>query len=130
MKRITVTPVGKWALVRPDFTGDPSGNAGQTGKIVQYFPERQIAMIRLKDRSQPVYSADKLLVLRSPKRLFKLLLSELLDGNTSKVVLTVYKLVKMKRHRKALLTAFNDNSAKFYCVESCTDWIMRHSNRP
>lgn len=127
MSRIITSPAGKMALIRPDFTNDPAGNNGKAGKIVSYFPEKQLAVIRLKDRSQPVYSADKLLVLKSPKWLIKVLLSGLLDSDTCRVVLQVYKLVKSKRPRKALLLAYRHEKAKFYCVEGCKDWIVRHS---
>lgn len=128
MKRTTVSPIGKIALVYPALMNDPSGNNGKVGKIVAYFPERQIVTLLLKDRSQPVYTAEKLLLLRSPKWLLKVLLSGLLDGNTSKALLQIYKLVKSKHRRKALMVAVSHESTIFYCVESCKDWITRHAH--
>ena len=128
MRRKTANPIGKWVLITSEINARPLHDGlPLTGKIVSFFPEKKIAVVRLKDRSRSACSAEKLLLLNTSHRIFKALVSGLLDGDTCKTVLHVYRLMMIKKYAKALKIAYTHKKASAYCLENCLDWIIRRA---
>jgi len=131
MKRKSGNIIGLTVMVDPDLTTDPAQRAGEIGKTVSFFPEKEIVTVRFKNRHQAVYPSNALLTLQSKKSILRALASGLIaNGNDCKTMLKIYRLAFIeKRLTKAMPLAMGNNTVRFYCIISIKDWIVLQNER-
>jgi hypothetical protein len=115
-------------MVRPDI--ETWKRHGEAGKVVAFFPEKEIVTVQFNDRSRSVYVSDDLLVLQSTKKILAGLRSGLLTNPMDcKIILSVYRLVFFRRYAKAIKIAMTNSVTRFYCTMSCKHYIEKYRNR-
>src|SRR4051812_6925162 len=88
---------GLTVMVSPGFIDDPARKNGKIGKVVSFFPEKQIITIRFSDRATAAYLPPQVLMLRSRKEILKTLTSpRITSGDNCKAILNVYWLIISK----------------------------------
>jgi len=111
-------------MVHPDNDRDPSQRQGQIGRVVAFFPEKQIITVLFKDRHKGVYMPDALLTLQSNKVMLRALSTGLfINGTDCTIIMKIYRLAFIRRHKKALQLAITNNITRFYCTISCSAFL-------
>lgn len=117
-------------MVRPDNDEDERRRQGETGKIVAFFPEKEIITVQFKDRYRGVYVARDLVALQPIKRIYAALKAGVfLNAADCKILLIVYRLSLLGRYAKALKLAMTNPVTRFYCTWSCREVISRNNRR-
>jgi hypothetical protein len=121
--------IGLAVTIYPD-RADSGDSKHRNGKIVSFFPEKEIITVRFKDRHQTVCTSDDLLTLKSKKMILRALTSGLISDNSDcKIMLKIYQLIAIKRYRRALQLAMNNNTTQFYCLTRCNAWISMQKEK-
>lgn len=115
-------------MVPPDKV--TSRRPGETGKVVAFFPEKEILTVQFKDRHRSVYVSQDLVVLQSTKNILAGLRTGLFINPTDcKIMLSVYRLAFFRRYAKALKLAMTNTVSRFYCTLSCKELIEKYNKR-
>lgn len=121
MKKRKIDLIGKIAIVHPLVTTDPLNKHGETGTIVSYNSEEDIAALVFNDGQTGLYNGDTLLVLRPKKALLKGYAKEhhLLGTVEGIVALYVIKKMMQKNHADALVLALKYDRIAGFATISC-----------
>ena len=115
-------------MVHPDYTGTGAERKDKTGKIIAFYPEKNIVTVMFRNRYKAVYAAASLLRLRGQKSILLALRTGLfMNGTDCRIMLSVYRFAYLGQYAKALKLAMTNYITRFYCTISCQQYLDRQN---